>query len=143
MRYTFVSFGNDVVCRTHRPSWIHADNYLHAKGEISLCVHDSRRSVPIEIKVVAFFFRCETRRMSDRRVMSGGMTAKGKPNELWATRGGAGERKHASLLHRGGVNELEGSLPENKVSGCRRLVRREILLPEVGEFLPGYFLTHS
>lgn len=38
-------------------------------------------------------------------------------------------------------SELEGSFSENKVSGCGRLVRGEILLPEVGEFIPGNFLT--
>lgn len=40
-----------------------------------------------------------------------------------------------------GQSELEGSFAENKVSGCGRLVRGEILFPEVGEFIPGNFLT--
>lgn len=44
-------------------------------------------------------------------------------------------------LFRGFKSELEGSFSENKVPGCGRLVRGEILLPEVGEFIPGNFLT--
>lgn len=38
-------------------------------------------------------------------------------------------------------SELEGSFSENKVPGCGRLVRGEILFPQVAEFVPGYFLT--
>lgn len=37
--------------------------------------------------------------------------------------------------------KLEGSFSEDEVSGCARVVRGEVLLPEVGEFHPGYFLT--
>lgn len=48
---------------------------------------------------------------------------------------------HVGWLFRGFKSELEGSFPENKVAGCGRLVRGEILLPEVGEFIPGNFLA--